>query len=152
MSANPEEESNLPNNIKWHCEEGDIYYSLEDLPDDFFEVHGGEIKSGETLLKVSYSSDNGGGGRAHTDPYTLAIPNGAKIDLEQRTPSNVNRRSLVQNEGTSTLLVIRVIDAKGAAPTLSAKELSDDIFGTHEDPYNLVSFCLGIVLHRYLIL
>ena len=48
-------------------------------------------------------------------------------------------RMLSEIEGTRSVLVIRVSDNFGDAPTKTAAQLSSDIFGSHDDSLNLVS-------------
>ena len=51
---------------------------------------------------------------------------------------DTNMRKVVQTEGRSTVLVLRITDRNGDQPSKTARELSDDIFGTDGDVLNLV--------------
>lgn len=154
--------------IRWCCvfeEEQNAVYEIEGLPHDFFESKRTNISSAETLMTVSspvQQSTRPGAGilssagvqkMPYSSPYVLAVPPGSDIDIEKKTPGNdrklvgtnidsfsYHQRSLVQKMGTSSVLAVRVSDKFGESPTRSATEISDDIFGTHGDPYNLVSF------------
>lgn len=84
----------------------------------------------------------------------VVVPKGAKIEISKGKPINKkgsvrrhrrpgghaphSRRLAVQKNGTSTVLVLRV-SALDHQASLSAKDLSNKIFGTNGDKVNLVT-------------
>jgi hypothetical protein len=135
----------------WRCLDGsnDSMYSIEGVSDTFFEEN--DVSSGETVLKISSAfkmkaESKGKGNKLVLDP-------GATIAISKRTKNRQSstqklrrpqQRELYMKEGSPRVLVVRVISSiTGDAPTKSASQLSDEIFGTNVlgDTVNLVSKC-----------
>jgi len=136
-------------------------YSLEDLPAGFIEKLRDD-DSGNAHLSISSATKINGNGQSNglTDASstsnngksTIKVNPGATVKIS-RGNKNKNRdlqerRKLAQAhpgnpEGDHTLLAVRVIDIDFKAPTQTATQLSDDIFGRdgdpNGDPHNLVS-------------
>lgn len=155
MVSDPDSAAGFREKSEYRCvfqERGSATYSIEGLPDDFFDTHKNKIKSAETLMKISYSSTIGDiAGSGAKSKRVLKVPRAATIDFVPLPPGasrgkegDSSERRLVQNEGNSSVLVIRVTDETGAAPTKTAAELSDDIFGTSGDKHNFVSVFHGL--------
>lgn len=133
----------------WRCEfkdEGNVIRSIEGVPAKFFKENRKKIKSGHTVLKITYPSD-GSDSDTITNPDVLTIPAGAKIEIhdiadeDEEGYRHHHRRTAVDALGNHTLLVFRVTDSNGVGPDSTAVELSDNIFGTGTDLHNLVSCC-----------
>jgi hypothetical protein len=129
----------------WRCLDGsnDSMYSIEGLSDTFFEDN--DLTSGKSVLKISSvfkmkAQSKGKGNKLVLNAgATIAISNSTKNWQSSAQQLRHPQRELYKKEGSPTILVVRVIDNTGDAPTKSASELSDEIFGTHGDPVNLVS-------------
>ena len=130
---------------QWRCTFKDDGYSttyaIEGLPPDFFEQFQDKLTSSQSLLTVSAATKvqaNADAGNA------LVVAEGASVDIipadpKMMEPQGAVRRELAQLQGTNTVLMIRVVDPTGDAPTKTLEELSDDILGTSGDVMNLVS-------------
>jgi hypothetical protein len=135
----------------WRCLDGsdDSMYSIEGLSDTFFEDN--DPTSGKSVLKISSAfkmkaQSKGKGNKVVLNPgATIAISKRFKKWQSSAQQLRHPQRELYRKEGSPTILVVRVIDNTGDAPTKLAGELSDKIFGTHGDPVNLVSKC-GVAL------
>lgn len=140
-------------------------YSLEGLPENFFEVNS--IRSGVTTLTVTSSeegrivrqspsgvskgqnettapsnvTDEGSGG-ANGDVANLDLTlygSGESISTSLTTRGADTNTWSSKTHGRVSLLIVRVTDGNGVEPGLSATEISDLVFGTNGDIVNLVS-------------
>lgn len=126
----------------------DMTYAV-DLDNDSVAAFKMELNAG----KVYATIPRGKVSRKRGARDQVIAPPGTKIKLSKERPRSKNspvrrrrrprdasnpRRLKVQKIGTSTVLVLRV-SAADRNTTLTAKELSDRIFGTDGDQINLVS-------------
>jgi len=154
------EHSPEEDNDGWRCVDTtgppDVF-SLEDLPPGFIEnlepddsgnsylfissavkTKGNDERNGNSWLANASATSN-------NEKNTIKISPGATISISR---GNMKNRDLQEGrrlasapgdpEGDHTLLVVRVTGTD-SAPSQSAADLSDDIFGTYGDKHNLVS-------------
>lgn len=84
-----------------------------------------ELKSGESTIFVEGATIEDG---------ILSLPNGKEIIIGK----GKQRRNLAVTTGDKTFLVVRIV-AADASTTASTAQLSDSVFGTSGDPFNLQS-------------
>ena len=122
---------------EWRCideDDNDNVYPIKGITNDFMKKNN--ARSGRTNLWISKARKIKGNARKRNK---LIVRKKSKFRFKNKnSEGDGDRRELVQNEGTSTVLVVRVIDQVGDAPSKSSAELSDDIFGTDGDVLNLV--------------
>lgn len=127
-------------------------FSFKDLPVDFIKTNGIEASdSGSSHLSISSATTRRVKRRKNNDDddqddetNTITIHPEAKVTIKRNVEESRRRleegeRRLVQAgdpRGARTLLVVRVRDSSGDAPSLSASQLASDIFS---DVANLVS-------------
>jgi len=128
----------------WRCRFSDgAAYSVEGLDGGLDLGNSGDK---ELIIRGGGATKTKAGqGNNKNKPNTLNVAN-ADVAVGPRGNGGANSngngsdgRRLWQMEGTSTTLVVRVIDESGDAPSFSSAELSDNIFGTHGDAHNLRS-------------
>lgn len=130
-----------------------------DLPADFIKTNKIESSdSASSYLSISSATKHKVKRRRISDDEehedetnTITIHPGAKLSikrgLQERRNLEERERRLVQagdSIGARTLLVVRVTDKLGNAPTKSASQLSSDIFS---DGTNLVSIVVSRMVH-----
>lgn len=96
------------------------------------------LKSGEDTIRIVASKKKDGKVKIRNKPTKTTEIKGR--NRERKTKSVIepeNRRLAVG--GTKTTLVLRAIDAIGVSTSASESVLSDEVFGTGEDPVNLKS-------------
>jgi len=176
-NGGPTEHSIWRENNGWRCVDAtgssDVY-SLEGLPPGFLEELDGS-DSGNSYLSISSATMIKANGRSRGEVWTAdasAIPDASKGKNEIKVSPDATffvirgnrprgrslqegRRRLVapgDPTGDHTLLVVRVTDTIGDAPSKSLIQISRDIFGPAEfDQVNLVSE-LCIATRRLMIL
>jgi hypothetical protein len=139
---------------RWRCfMQGDDHrmYSIEGLPDSYFQDN--DVESAETLLEVSSAIMKKANNLRKRNTLTVnpgAVVSASRARGKRDGPGSVlkrskegknsgkNQRGLYVKEGNPTVLVVRVSDLYGDAPSQNANKLSDDIFGTDGDVANLV--------------
>ena len=150
-SGHGEEEENEG----WQCvdqNDGEAIYSLEGLPSDFIKNNQMNLESANSWLSVSSSTKIKGNGKDK-----LKVNHGALVSVTKgnktsgRYLEQEGRRLAVEpgsSVGIHTVLLVRVIDQTGDAPSKTASELSADFFS---DPVNLVSESVAVALSLYVI-
>lgn len=152
---------------EWVClDEGtDTEYSLETLSSDFFEAN--HVRSGSTSLTITSTEKGAIVYSVIVDPQpvyngteiiskpTLDLGNTmTKLTLNTagRTISTTISPSVATSEtwerkweGQLSMLVVRVTDSAGRSPSMTTAKLSDLVFGTSDDPVNLVSVDLPFI-------
>jgi hypothetical protein len=128
-------------------------FSLKDLPADFVKTNKIEASdSGNSYLSISSATkrrvrrrrNNDGDDDQDDEANMISIHPGAKVSIKRGVEESRRRldeggRRLIQAgdpRGARALLVVRVRDSIGDAPSLSASQLASDIFS---DRNNLVS-------------
>lgn len=159
-------------NDSWRCfdtasQVAQVVYSLQDLPSGIIKSLVVE-DSAHSFLQISSTSklqDNGlnfqnenmlatSDAASHNIDYThrtnkILVKPGATVSIirgneaQERIAQQEGGCRLAPKQGTNRVLVMRVTDSAGLAPTKSATQLSDDIFGTRSDQHNVVSTLLG---------
>ncbi len=96
------------------------------------KLNSGELISNKTTIRLE-------GSNIMIQNDNIIVPPGHKINFGA---SVINQRATTVT-GIKPILVVRVTDSDGKAPAYSAAQLSDDVFGTYDDPVNLKSQMYG---------
>lgn len=99
------------------------------------DILQGKLKSGEIISNLSTLVFKDG---FQISDEGLHIPFKEKY-FEIRTRNVADRRSLARVTGDKPILVVKVTDVNGLSVNDSAQKVSDNVFGTNNDPVNLLS-------------
>jgi hypothetical protein len=146
ISYSAESSDNMEEIEEWNCIDAeDNLYNLGGGSERLFDEH--IVISGQTMVTFSGVTI-----KPETDVYHLpeiVIDANSQFDFFDEVDGE-QRRLRVPTSGEFEVLVVRITDASGEAPSLSATEISNRVFGTSTEMDSLKSqmdACSGNQMH-----
>lgn len=120
-----------------------IPFNVEDANGNIYEIEAGSgdtsgIASGATVTLPPQAYRNPSG-KINLAGGALVQKKKKNRDLQQDGSATDLRRHLADNIGTKTVVAVRVVASGGAYNAATPAGLSDDVFGTGSDTFNLKS-------------